>query len=507
MNQMQQINYEGLKKQLLLEVLPAVTVGRSRENSAGSLESVESNEDASLTLKYGLTSKLTLDGTINPDFSQVESDAGQVDFNQRFALFYPEMRPFFIEGHDYFNFAGVSGGNPVGSVVHTRTIVNPVAGLKLTGKVSDKTTVASIFATDDLYDDTGGDYAQFGILRVKQALDQDSYFGGIFTDRERDHGFNRVAGLDGQFRLNQSTTLTGHVLLSNTDDDLDSEINDASGQAFALNINHNNRDRNISIGFRDLSSDFMSESGYVTRTDNTRVGLSYTPKFYPENPVIQRIDFPVQTRNIYDKPSTLWENHFAANVVLVMPRRSRISVGYNNTTEIYLGEKFRTNGLAATGNSQITKEFYFRFFIGRQDMIRYEDDPYQGYGHDFSANFVYQPSDNFRSSMNYTYTDFYRKSGDEKIFDYSIVRSWNTYQFNRYLFFRGILEYNSFREDLLTDFLLSFTYIPGTVLHIGYGSLYEKQKWDGINQRFIDASGFHEMKRGLFFKTSYLWRL
>ncbi|MBL7083992.1 MAG: hypothetical protein ISS41_10255 [Candidatus Aminicenantes bacterium] len=74
----------------------------------------------------------------------------------------------------------------------------------------------------------------------------------------------------------------------------------------------------------------------------------------------------------------------------------------------------------------------------------------------------------------------------------------------KYLFFRGIIEYNSFRKRLVTDFLASFTYIPGTVMHIGYGSLYEKIEW--VNDEYVSSDRFLEAKRGFFFKASYLWR-
>ncbi|MCP4723987.1 MAG: hypothetical protein GY863_03065, partial [bacterium] len=114
--------------------------------------------------------------------------------------------------------------------------------------------------------------------------------------------------------------------------------------------------------------------------------------------------------------------------------------------------------------------------------------------------------DNLYSSLSYTYRDLYRDSNDEKIFDYTILRSRNTYQMNKYLFFRAILEYNSFYEELLTDFLASFTYIPGTVIHFGYGSLYNKTRWDSTAGDYFSSSNFLETKRGFFFKTSYLWR-
>lgn len=85
------------------------------------------------------------------------------------------------------------------------------------------------------------------------------------------------------------------------------------------------------------------------------------------------------------------------------------------------------------------------------------------------------------------------------------MRGRLTYQFNHYLFFRAIAEYNKFRRTLLTDFLASFTYIPGTVLHAGYGSLYQRIAWE--NGIYVNADRFLESRRGFFFKMSYLWRL
>jgi len=93
------------------------------------------------------------------------------------------------------------------------------------------------------------------------------------------------------------------------------------------------------------------------------------------------------------------------------------------------------------------------------------------------------------------------------LYDYSIHRLKLTYQLNKYLLFRGITEYNSYREELLTDFLASFTYIPGTVIHLGYGSVYDKLEWDNVNNRYDESERFIEFRRGFFFKVSYLWRI
>jgi hypothetical protein len=104
------------------------------------------------------------------------------------------------------------------------------------------------------------------------------------------------------------------------------------------------------------------------------------------------------------------------------------------------------------------------------------------------------------ANLSLLYSDLFRDSDSEKIFAVTILRSRLTYQLNRYLFLRAIAEHNDFRKRLLTDFLASFTYIPGTVLHFGYGAIYEK------NILLID-DGFAETQRGFFAKASYLWRL
>ena len=143
--------------------------------------------DFSLTAKYGFTPDLIFDGTYNPDFSQVEADAGQVDFNLRYALFFEEKRPFFLEGLERFNFGGAGPSDPLNEVVHTRTIVDPLVGFKLNGRVGKKNTIASIYAMDRLPDDASGDYAHFTIFRYKRALKHDGFLGGFYTGRAREN--------------------------------------------------------------------------------------------------------------------------------------------------------------------------------------------------------------------------------------------------------------------------------------------------------------------------------
>ncbi len=497
------ILFDDIKKYTLLEVLPAVTYGRQSEIDEGELASKEGQGDLSLTAKYGITPRLIFDGTINPDFSQVESDAGQVDFNLRYALFFPEKRPFFLEGLEKFNFGGYASSDPLQAVVHTRTIVEPLLGFKLNGKIGDKNTIASIYAMDRLPEEESSDYAHFGIFRYKRSLAQDSFIGGFYTGRERESGYNRVFGLDGQHRINKSSLLGYHAFQSFSKQDEASARND--GHALGLHYYYSTRDWVVMLGIQDIAEDFRTETGYITRTGITRFRSGVLKMFYPKSGLVKRIDPLIHSYQTRDKFSGLYETSNSLDLRFLMPRNSMILFGYRYSNEVWLDKKFGTSRARLLASSQLTKKLYISLTYSYGDKIRYIDDPYQGMGNDVISSMIFLPTENLHLELGLIFSDFRRKADSQKEYDYTIIRSKNTFQVNRYLFFRVIVEYNSFRKRLMTDFLASFTYIPGTVIHIGYGSLYEKIQWEAGDYRPSDT--FLETRRGFFFKASYLWRL
>ncbi len=221
LGQAQPFELSGLKYKRVAELLPAFTFGRTQEATEDTQGELVRNkeldiDDLSLTGKLGLTSDLTLDGTINPDFSQVEADAGQVDFNQRYSLYYEEKRPFFLEGSELWQFGGSVEEGPLSSLVYTRTIVDPSFGFKLSGKVTPRDTVAAIYAQDNLPGDAVDVHPDFMIGRFKHALKDDAYIGAFYTGREAGGSYNRVGGIDGRFRLSQTQTASFHLFGSLT---------------------------------------------------------------------------------------------------------------------------------------------------------------------------------------------------------------------------------------------------------------------------------------------------
>jgi len=487
----------------LLEVLPAVTWGRDSLAENGELAAGKAKSELSLTGKVGLTSQLILDGTVNPDFSQVESDVGQVDFNVRYAPYYPEKRPFFLEGQEQFIIAASQAGDPLEAVVHTRTIANPFLGFKLNGKVAPRDTIATIYALDELPDGGSGDRAHFTIARYKHALAEDGYLGAVWTGRTDGGRSNFVAGADGLVRLTPSSFIAFHGFASRTKPD--AETGRTDGHALGLGYNYQTRDLAVDIVLQDVSEDFATDAGYLTRTGVTRLRAGVLPMIYPRSKVVLRIDplfHSIQTR---DAQSRLAETFNSFDLRLILPRNTSFMVGGRYATEVFEGKRFGRSGLRFTGSSQLTKYLGLSLSCLTGQKIRYVADPYQGRGTDAAFVATVLPSEKFRFEFRWTVSDFVRSSDGVREYDYTILRGLGAFQLNKYLFFRAILEHNSFRRRLTTDLLASFTYIPGTVVHIGYGSLYERLEWrDGV---YEPADRFLETKRGFFFKASYLWRL
>jgi len=498
------IRVAGLKYKRVVEILPALTHASRYSQSGGALARDERHTDFSLTAKVGLTSDLTADAAYNPDFSQVEADAGQVDVNLRYNLFFPEKRPFFLEGSELWQFAGNTEDAPLMMVVHTRTIVNPVFGLKLSGKLSGRDTLAAIYARDDLPGDAVDENPDFAILRFRHALRGDSYLGGFYTGREYGRGFNRFGGLDGRLRLSNTSVASFHLFGSLTKDNGSGEAD--PGHALALSFSHNTRRVNLELGYQDVSQDFRVDTGFLMRTGVRRLALFGMYSLYPRSKFFQKIEPFYWSSHLYDTFDRMFESLNIFVLRFSLPRSTMFRIDGILGNEVYSGSRFDLSGLGARLGTQLTKHLGVFASIRHNGQIYYDPEaPFQGYGSRAGLNVAFQPTGTLNFSLGLSYADFFKRATREKVYDYTLLRSWNTYQVNKYLFLRAVFEYNTYRRRLTADALVSFTYIPGTVVYAGYGSALQKLEWDG--QDYADSDRFLETKRGFFFKVSYLWRL
>ena len=197
-----------------IEILPTFTAVQfgALDDTTGAFVNDRADPPGGLNFKYGVTSNLTADLTLNPDFSQIESDRPQIAVNQRFDLFFPELRPFFLEGAEIFSVGGHV------TMVNTRTIADPLYGAKLTGKAGS-TTIGVMYANDEAPgalaerdDPVFGRSAQTFVGRVRYDLYAESHIGVVFTDRELLDSYSRAGGIDSNFRLGDTHSVSFRAL-------------------------------------------------------------------------------------------------------------------------------------------------------------------------------------------------------------------------------------------------------------------------------------------------------
>jgi hypothetical protein len=346
-----------------------------------------------------------------------------------------------------------------------------------------------------------GRYVHVPVVRYKRSLANDSYVGLLYAARELEHTNNRVVGFDEQYRVSDASVLESNGFLTSAKDDPSAAA--VGGHTFGARFAHGTRDLDYSLNFREVSENFRADMGYYTRTGVVNVIGFLRSKVYPQSALFQRIEFELATGQTKDRVSGLWEtgNDLAFNIFFGGSWLYRTR--FNYSTEVFDGQIFQTSGVHSQLRGQITKQISVNF-LHRRIRATYYPASEQGKSNVVNATLTLQPWDNFRAEGSFIYSDFFRDADDAKLYDYPITRLKVTYQVNQYLFFRTIGEYNDFRKVLTTDVLASFTYIPGTAVFLGYGSVFEKVLWDGSG--YVPDDSFLEMRRGLFLKMSYLWR-
>jgi hypothetical protein len=505
-NQMLIFTMSDVKHYKLFEAIPAFTYSYRNERKNSVWGGAQHTPDPSLTLKYGITSNLVLDATLNPDYSQVEADAGQVDVNLRYNVYYPEKRPFFLEGSEKFFVAATRtfDYDPMYLMVNTRTITNPLTGVKFSGKINENNDFSMLYAMDEL---SGNETSLWHrpinhvpIIRYKRSFNGDSYLGVLYTGTEGKDGYNRVYGGDGQVRLNKSTLLDFNAFRSHTSSNNDINV----GHAASFYLHNDTRNFEYGLIVKDLDEDFQTNAGFIRRTGISQFGGRLMPKFYTSSPIFKRFDFEFFGMGGFDKVYSMWEHFSFAAVTAFLGGTSYLKLKYYNTSEIYLGERFNTGGFHTLAMTRIGDWFTASALYRFNHAIYYSADPYAGLMNRLSIALTFQPFTKLSLDLSFTYSDFTNAETKELVYTYPIERLNLSYQFNKYLFLRGILEYNGYYQDLLTDVLLSFNYIPGTVFYLGYGTLYNSMDLMG-DQPFRPDQPY-DMTRGIFLKLSYLFR-
>lgn len=535
------VGLTGLHRGLVMDVTPEFTTKVNGTPRPGTyLYTAE--PDVGGTLRWGVTENLSLNATANPDFSQVEADVGQVTANARFPLFFPEKRPFFLEGLEQYDSPN--------RLIYTRRVVQPVAGAKLTGKIGT-TNVAYLTAVDDRSQSFTTDNPIYNLLRVRRDLGASSTAGLVYTDREDGSDYNRVAGTDVRLIWRKIWFSQVQVVGSWTRDPAgarsgsiwDATLYDRTGRAYG---NH--------AEIIAVSPDFRASSGFIPRTDYVQALFFNRFSWYG------RPGSRLEQLSTYVGLNPLWHYddflHFRSSIeggvsnTWIATLRGGWGISANGSIQQQRFDSSAYAGYATdSAGTPFAKPHGLYHLMGANATIATPNRALAaswsaGYGAvpifveaaegrelDAQATLTWRPTQSVRVDALWTHQRITRARDGSDFSTANIPRLKLEYQLTRAIFFRYVGQYFAQRRgalvdprtgaplvldsaaqlrvgpsggsvvnDFRNDFLFSFRPTPGTVLFFGYGASLDEP--DAF--RF---QGLHRTGDGFFIKGSYLLRM
>ena len=372
-----------------LQITPSVVFNRNSQRPLALNSDWESENDIepSLDIRWGITPSTLLSATINPDFSQVEADAGQLDINNTFALFYPEKRAFFLDNKDYFDTQL--------NLLHTRNIVSPDYGIKLTSKVGDHTfatlatndTNTNFLVPGNLSSDIASidEKSQNFAGRYRYDIGKALSMGALVTAKTSDDYHNYVTSVDVKYQPTEQDTFIGQYVVSDTqyplgfsqtlcssDDclpDIDCDLNDCGvnervlrtnstdsirGDMYLAKYEHETRNWDAVAQYQSVAEDFRADLGFIEKVDFSKfvAGGGYT--WYPESSGFSKIRLSGDWDISHNQAGEKLEQEAEAKLAFDGLLQSYTAFGVVNRQRV--GRRHDSASLAVKNNTQMFDE-------------------------------------------------------------------------------------------------------------------------------------------------------
>ena len=528
-------------------------------------------DNRNLQGKLGLDSKfvfhdsLVLDTTINPDFAQIESDQPQNTVNQRFEVFFPEKRPFFLENSNFFSDTSI-GVYQLSRILFTRRIIEPSFGTRLTGKEGPWNL--GFFVADDRspglivpdYSPLSGTRAYFAVGRVSHDIGDQSSVGAVYVDREYQGNFNRVGGLDANLRLGKNWTSWFRSLVSSTyaTENVVSAVNTSSGagntiappaigytfgQDHEAVLNGIGRRFSYELMFQDITPSFHTDAGFVPRTDIRNVAQYFHFYWRPEGKRIVFQGPEVNTHDIWDHNGIGLQHAYSADWVFYFRHNLLVAPIGGVETDVLRPVDFSglpddhkyvqgVGGLVLQGSpsrlitwrTQIIRDGTVLVVVPQGQL------PITGNETFINHTMSVKPTGHLEIDNTYILDRVLNGAVNHASFNNHIIRSQWNYQFTRALSLRAILQYNGLlanptysslqtTKDFSSDFLITYLVHPGTAIYVGYNSNLENLipslclpvagqtvGCDPNGSGLVRGNRLINDGRVLFVKVSYLFR-
>lgn len=508
--------FENLKPGRNLEVTPTVTAIRTdtAASPGGDLEAGDEDVEPGLTARWGITSNLTLSAALNPDFSQVEADVAQLQTNERFALFFEEKRPFFLEGIDVFT-------TPV-QAVFTRTVVDPEWGLKATAKEGGN-AFGVFVARDEVntltFPSNQGsatvlleEPVDSGVFRYRRDIGGNATVGVLYTGREGEEYGNHVAGLDGFARLGDRDLFRVQLLRSDTDypDALAGAFaqdpDRFTGTALLADYDHVGRDWFWSVTWADRDPGFRADSGYVPRVDIREASAVLQRQLYGgQDDRWTQINLGLTTRRTEDHAGQLTDQSFDLYTQISGPLQSYLEISVEENKDYYRGVLYEGLNRAQVFSSiQPSGVARYSLFADFGDTVDVQNNQ-------AAELLLLNPTAELKLGphlnvqLNHTLQLLDVEGGE--LLEANLSQLRLVYNFNVRMFVRGIFQYLDLEQDpalfdfpvdpevetFFTQLLFSYKLNPQTVLFLGYSD----------NRLGLEDIRLDQTDRTFFFKVGY----
>jgi len=483
-----------------------------------------------MNARYGLSSSASVELALNPDFSQIESDAGQIDVNSTFAIFYSEQRPFFQEGSDLYN--------TYISAVHTRSINDPRAAAKFTGTYG-RYTLLYLLARDQnspillpgeessyqpLIDNgISGLKSVTQLIRLRRTLLEDSHIGFTATDRRFDSdpgGAGSVLGLDGSIRLHPNLRVEFQGLASHTKESEDTLLTQGMndivfdqdghtlafdgesfwGEAIYASLERDGRLWHADVDYFEFSPTFRTDNGFTTRNHSRHVTLENSLEFRPNRAFLVDWTPALDIGRIWNHDGVFKEDWVQPSLWFRLIGQTTTWWGLRASREAYGGRRFY-NLLSGTVDFDSRPSSVF----GVNGELSLSRTIYRNSDHPRLANAFYgstwltlKPTARMVLQPSYRYYRLNERHGGETIYDGYIARCRVDYQFSREFSARLVAEYDDFDQRMDLEPLLTYRINSFTVFYLG-----------ATRRQIVDdeePDRWQPTDRQYFAKIQYLWQ-
>ena len=470
--------------------------------------------------RYAPNPDFSVDAVVNPDFSQVESDARQINVNSTFALFYPEKRPFFLLGNDLFQ-------NNTGTF-YSRTINNPIGAGKIVGKTGslsyaylaagDRNTPFIIPGEEQSDNKQTSVSSVSNVARLRYDFGSESFLGAMVTARNTSTYHNLVGGIDWNYFFGGFYYFRGEVFASDTKEPEDTTlyIDDSwqfgstgynatfngeryQGTAANIQIMRNARDYGFNLSYRDYSPTFQAHNGFVSGNDNRMVFFNNWYSFYPNNEYLDLWNVELDAGLHYNYDGVRKERWCIPNMYFQMKSQTNVSFGYFLVNdELFKGVQFEgiSRGYMNV-NSRPSSAVNIGLHAEVGKFIKRKDVPTMGKGHNISLSTTLRPTSQLQLDLSYSRARLSDAATEELFYDGYIGRAVGIYQFTAELFFRLITQYDSFDKSFDVYPLLSYKLNPFTIFYAGATT--------NVHD-YGDPFGLRQTARQFFVKLQYLVR-